>query len=289
MSADRPAILLARTLGETLVPLADIKKIEPPGEREFLSWLAAHPTAGMPETGQLLSNLLSLDGVEARWEVIEREGSLQLFVALYDPPTGQAEPVHETRSVERGHRISIYESLTPGVLLRVVALRPAEVVFGLWADRGGPVKHPLSPVFDAWQRRPTIVEPDRRPTRILPRIVAGAEHPDRGRGMLFGGPVRNEEHDGGPQRDLSLWPTVPAAKRVPLLDLVDLSGVPRGPWGARGDSVKGRVAPAADPTRPDRGLGIDPGPAGWARRNPTPGGRRDGGQVMDSIPGSIAG
>ncbi len=51
-----------------------------------------------------------------------------------------------------------------------------------------------------------------------------------------------------PQFDLSLWPTVPAAKRVPLLDLVDLSGVPGGPWGARGDSVKGRVAPAADPT-----------------------------------------
>ena len=101
-----------------------------------------------------------------------------------------------------------------------------------WSQRLMRWIHPLSP----WQRRgcrsardveleqPVSVEPDRRKDKcILPRIVAGAEQPERKVGMLFGG-LNEGRRITTPE--LPLWPEVASAKRVLILDLIDATGLP---------------------------------------------------------------
>ena len=128
-------------------------------------------------------------------------------------------------------------------------LRHRLYVLRLDQDRGEPGlglarhRHPLRhagltdecALIRAWRERPQPVEPDRRADkRILPTIKVIETRPERRAGMLFGG-----VHDGRRVTDvaleLPLWPDTPAAKRVPLLDIVDLAGVPV--------MAKGRGAP----------------------------------------------
>ena len=91
-------------------------------------------------------------------------------------------------------------------------------------------RHPLARLVAAWLNRPREVELERRrDQRILPRIVAGGDPPEREAGMLFGGLHEGRRVEAP---ELPLWPDVAPAKRVPILDLVDAAGVPvmaRGP------------------------------------------------------------
>ena len=71
---------------------------------------------------------------------------------------------------------------------------------------------------------PHKVTPTRRKDRrILPRVVEGAHHPDRERGMLFGGLHEGRRIEAP---ELPLFPDTASAKRVPMLDLVDAAGLP---------------------------------------------------------------
>ena len=71
----------------------------------------------------------------------------------------------------------------------------------------------------------------RRDRRILPRITVSDPAPERQAGLLFGGLGQRIERT--PQLTLPLW-AAPAVKRVPILELVDESGVP---FMARGKGV----------------------------------------------------
>lgn len=114
--------------------------------------------------------------------------------------------------------------------------------------------HPLGPIISAWQQRPRMVEPEtRHDRRILPRITAGMPLPERQRGMLFGGLV--DGRDLSAQRELPLFPEVAAAKRVPLLDLVDAAGVPvRAHRGGAALEARLFVRTMASVRPADRGL-----------------------------------
>ena len=99
-------------------------------------------------------------------------------------------------------------------------------IFRLWRETPEDLRgeFPLLPIIGAWQNRPREVELERRrDRRILPRIVASGDPPEREAGMLFGG-----LHEGRSVEapELPLWPDVAPAKRVPLLDLVDAAGLP---------------------------------------------------------------
>ncbi len=83
--------------------------------------------------------------------------------------------------------------------------------------------HPLIEALKAWRDRPKTVQPEtRRDKRILPAIKVSVE-PEREAGMLFGG-----LHDGRqiPATELPLFLELPTQKSVPILDLVDMAGVP---------------------------------------------------------------
>ena len=120
----------------------------------------------------------------------------------------------------------------------VLALDPGkqphtiEAVHAEWRALSGDLQpaHPLAPLGAACFDLPREVEPERRrDRRILPRMVAGDDPPEREAGMLFGG-----LHEGRRVEtpELPLWAEVAPVKRVPILDLVDAAGVPvmaRGP------------------------------------------------------------
>ena len=107
-----------------------------------------------------------------------------------------------------------------------------------WRSMKVAPRHPLAPLVRGWlARAPEVVAETRSDKRILPRFDFSDFHPDRARGMLLGAGLG--ERPGAVQRVLPLWPEPARVKRVPLLELVDASGVPvfargRGvPLGAR--------------------------------------------------------
>ena len=105
-----------------------------------------------------------------------------------------------------------------------------EPVHELWqrmSAEGVDLTHPLVPLVRAWQTRPHEAEPERRKDkRILPRIpsIFVIEHPEREAGMLFGG--INDKPRKLIMPELPLFPNLPRTRRVPILDIVDASGVP---------------------------------------------------------------
>ena len=85
-------------------------------------------------------------------------------------------------------------------------------------------EHPAITFTRAWLERPRAVEPERRrDRRILPRIEVSESRPERTAGMLFGGLHEGRRIEAP---ELPLFPEVSPAKRVPILDLVDMAGVP---------------------------------------------------------------
>ena len=101
------------------------------------------------------------------------------------------------------------------------------------ADRRGP--HPLERLVREWQETPRIVEAEtRRDTRILPKVQVMSVHPDRERGMLFGG-LTDGRHP--PETELPLFPQLSERNRVAILDIVDAAGLPI--------MAKGKGAPLA--------------------------------------------
>ena len=85
-------------------------------------------------------------------------------------------------------------------------------------------EHPAITLVRAWLSRVVTVTPEtRRDRRILPRITVSESRPERRAGMLFGG-IHEGRRIEAPE--LPLFPKVAPEKRVPILDLVDLAGVP---------------------------------------------------------------
>ncbi len=84
-------------------------------------------------------------------------------------------------------------------------------------------RHPLAPVIDAWQRRPVSVSVETRADRRIMPTWRISPTPERERGVLFGGLVEDRPRVA----DLPLFPELePARHRVPLLEIVDATGVP---------------------------------------------------------------
>ena len=94
-------------------------------------------------------------------------------------------------------------------------------------------------MVDAWQRlAPVEVEAETRADRrIMPVLQVVGSSPERERGMLFGGLV-----DDRPRvADLPLFPELePTRYRVPLLEIVDATGVPLRSRG-RGAPIEARL------------------------------------------------
>ena len=82
--------------------------------------------------------------------------------------------------------------------------------------------HPLLEYVQAWLRQPRpVVAETRRDKRVLPRVTVGFSS-ERQAGIRFAG-LAEEQCEASV---ISLLPDVPARKRVPLLDVLDVTGVP---------------------------------------------------------------
>lgn len=101
---------------------------------------------------------------------------------------------------------------------------PLSEIHARWIDegeKGG--RHPFTPIVRAWINRPRKVRAEARADPILPAINL-REHPARTSGRLAFGGIW-QESDGVPDGQLPLIPA-PTGPRVPLLELVDVAGVP---------------------------------------------------------------
>ena len=108
-----------------------------------------------------------------------------------------------------------------------------------WAALAVPHPHPLAPVVEAWQRRPVeVLIETRADRRIMPALLRMiGPSPERERGMLFGGLVEDRPRSA----ELSLFPELePTRHRVPLLEIVDRTGVPIRSSG-RGAPLEARL------------------------------------------------
>lgn len=107
----------------------------------------------------------------------------------------------------------------------------------LLADLSGS-SHPFAPLVAAWQRNPREIDHEiRADRRIMPALRVVGPPPERERGILFGGLV-----DDRPRfAELSLFPDLePTQHRVPLLEIVDRTGVPIRSQG-RGAPLEARL------------------------------------------------
>ncbi|MDE0023520.1 MAG: hypothetical protein OXP69_03810 [Spirochaetaceae bacterium] len=98
--------------------------------------------------------------------------------------------------------------------------------------------HPLASLVDAWQRDPRKVNHETRADRrIMPALRVVGPPPERERGILFGGLVDDRPRSA----ELSLFPELePTQHRVPLLEIVDRTGVPIRSQG-RGAPLEARL------------------------------------------------
>ena len=98
--------------------------------------------------------------------------------------------------------------------------------------------HPLAPLVDAWQRGPRKVGHETRvDRRIMPALRVVGPTPEREREILFGGLVEDRPQSA----ELSLFPELePTQHRVPLLEIVDRTGVPIRSQG-RGAPLEARL------------------------------------------------
>ena len=100
-------------------------------------------------------------------------------------------------------------------------------------------RHPAAPLIDGWQRlAPAEVAPETRADRrIMPMLRVAGPTPERERGMLFGGLVEDRPRSV----ELSLFPELePDRPRVPLLEIVDRTGLPIRSKG-RGAPLEARL------------------------------------------------
>ena len=100
------------------------------------------------------------------------------------------------------------------------------------------ILHPLAPLIHAWQRGPREVGHETRvDRRIMPALQVVGPTPERERGILFGGLVDDRPRSA----ELSLFPELePPRHRVPLLEIVDRTGVPIRSQG-RGAPLEARL------------------------------------------------
>lgn len=100
------------------------------------------------------------------------------------------------------------------------------------------INHPLALLVDAWQRDPREVDHETRvDRRIMPALRVRGPTPERERGILFGGLVDDRPRSA----ELSLFPEMePTRHRVPLLEIVDRTGLPIRSKG-RGAPLEARL------------------------------------------------
>ena len=105
-------------------------------------------------------------------------------------------------------------------------------------DDPSSVRHPLATLVDTWQRGPREVDHETRvDRRVMPALRVVGPTPERERGILFGGLVEDRPQSA----ELSLFPELePTGHRVPLLEIVDRTGVPIRSQG-RGAPLEARL------------------------------------------------
>lgn len=205
------------------------------------------------DTGELLAALArGIAGADCPPEKIPSESDLSDWIRRgHCPDTAMAESVSRLDAMTPGSwwsgwaagrlLVAANSVLEVGALVAVADHRGTEVtippffVHTVWRDlpeESRPL-HPLGAIVEAWQHRPTRVEPEtRKDKRIWPKIEAIPPDAARMRALIFAG--------NGPVvpgvGQVKLIPDVEPT-RAPLLDMVDGAGVPV--------MARGRGAPLA--------------------------------------------
>ena len=205
----------------------------PQDERTVIEWVTTtkkQPEAAMMEYSRRLTDLyggtVSRAPCDGRVELYDA-GFHALYLATLvalDAPTDPA-PVESSAAVpEVWYNM---ERITRIVLLMGEPPPPSGTLLDIYgtvcATPGA--KHPHAPLIEAWQRfaLPIRDHETRTDKRIMPVLKVAGPSPERGRGMRFGGLV----DDRPSTAELSLFPELePTRHRVPLLEIVDRSGVP---------------------------------------------------------------
>ena len=194
-----------------------------PTAAELAAWLPECPADARAEAAELLAPLF--DDRPAAWELLTTDGAPSLFGMV---------------QVDRAEPGAMLMPDAAGGFVPVVG-RCLRSVHALWRMLPEPrPRHPLAPLVGCWQMlAPVTVEPDRRADRrIMPalRVVGPSVERQRGARMLsFGGLL-----DGRPARaELTLWPE-PKRHRVPLLEIVERTGLPFRSRG-RGAPLEARL------------------------------------------------
>lgn len=210
----------------------------PPPET-MAAWTADGATeAARAEAAERLTALVPPDWHDARDR--ERGAVIGPTHLLGEPaPAGLIRAVPDLVDLAEAKRYMLVTGLTRPSMATVDA--PSLDLYGrLVTDAhrrwtGGP--HPLAPLVADWQRRPVVrVHESRRDRRIMPALTVIGPTPERERGLVFGGLV-----DDRPSAELSLFPELePHRYRVPLLEIVDRTGLPIRSRG-RGAPLEGRL------------------------------------------------
>ena len=185
-----------------------------PTELQLTDWLPECPASALAEASGRLDALTSVKTEEeAGWQ-------WSRYVALPGAPAMRC-PANG-RNISHGALIATNPKIAGAVMT-------APVIHAEWlaarttSNPEQRMRHPLAPILKAWSLRPIPVKPEhRQDKRILPTIKV-SEYPERETGRLFGGLHESRQVA---KSTLALWPDMPTPKRVPLLDLVDIAGVP---------------------------------------------------------------
>ena len=171
---------------------------------------------GQPPTPAELAAFALAEGVPAT--AVERLEAAWPGAVWVHAPAGLSYAVAARTLLPRG-RLLI--ELTPDGRRVAVTGEAGKSLAELHAERG-PSGSPLVPLLRAYAECPVEVRPEtRKDQRILPRIQV-SESAERTQGRLYGGLLDNRK-----ATDLPLFPEFARAEQqVPILDLVDLSGVP---------------------------------------------------------------
>ena len=220
LNATDPAEILAHVARATWAKAHDGAECpdgRAPTPEALGDWVPECPEDARNKASELLGPLL---GAPASWQRIIG-ARLEVMIALDEPAPG-ALMLDDGRG-----------GWAP------VALVALPRVHAAWCALPDPrPRHPLAPLVDAWQRlAPVPVEAETRADRrIMPALRVVGPSPERERGTLFGGLVEDRRPP-----ELPLFPEhEPERLRVPLLELVDASGVPLRSRG-RGAPIEARL------------------------------------------------
>jgi len=257
----------AVTEGEILSALYDrlceglnIKPDNPPNSETVIRWWDDCPEVVFIEANDLLAktmgeswhwqvtqmvvthermiNRSDIHPEETNKSIYQRAKPTRTQITLWETPNNEIDDdQNSSRQVKVGGRdpssFSIYAISGDGGIRNLREIHAEWVALEKKDERG---KHPFAPILKAWIVRPKQSESEnRKDRRILVRINAGPDtRPERRRGELLIEATRGER-----EIQAELFPML-EKYYVPLLDMVDRSGIPLKSSG-RGATLESRI------------------------------------------------